>query len=65
MQAQRLRQHLAEVVGFVAGIVGVVVANPGPEIAARLVQAAAQNPGARLDVGAEVVPQPQKGGRDG
>ena len=64
LQAKRLGQHLAKVVRLMTGIVRVVEANPGPEIAARLIQAAAEYPGTRLDVGAEVVPQPQEGGRD-
>jgi hypothetical protein len=50
-----LAQHVSKIPGLMFRRVRVVVANPFPEVAMRLVETSAQNPRACLDIGAEIV----------
>src|SRR6516162_1601839 len=56
-QPEDLPQYLPKIPCLMLGRVRVVVAHPFPEVAAGLVETAAQNPRTGLDIGAEIVAQ--------
>jgi uncharacterized membrane protein YeaQ/YmgE (transglycosylase-associated protein family) len=56
-QAQDLLQHGMKIGLLMTRVVGVVGADTFPKIAMRLVETLTQNPGAGLQIGAEIVAQ--------
>src|SRR5271166_3335230 len=60
-QAERARPDLTHIVELIFRRVRMVAGDALPKIAARLVERLPQDPGAALDIGAEIVAQREKG----